>query len=193
MKLSDYNYELPEELIANTPPKQRGESRLLVLKKKSGGVQDSLYKNVTDFLKSGDLLILNDTKVIKARLKTTKENGAERELIILEKHGQDDDWFTHKVMYRRKLSPGDKLAVGDTQIEVLEILGDGLAIVQSEQDLLTVSEKYGQVPLPPYMHRDATPLDIERYQTVWANEKGSVAAPTASLNMTDDILATLKQ
>jgi S-adenosylmethionine:tRNA ribosyltransferase-isomerase len=143
-------------------------------------------------LEPGDLLVLNDTRVIKARLIATKDNGAKRELIILEKHGSDADWHTHKVMYRRKLAEGDHLMVGNANITVQEILGDGLAIVRSSQDMLELADKFGQVPLPPYMHREATPMDTERYQTVWAKEQGSVAAPTASLNMTDEILQTLR-
>lgn len=192
MKLSDYSYDLPDELIADAPPEIRGTSRLLIVHKSDGALQDAYYSDVVDHLQAGDLLVLNDTKVIKARLKVVKENGAERELVILEKHAGDSDWHTHKVMYRRKLSEGDKLTIGDATITVSEILGDGLAIVESTHDLLELSDKYGEVPLPPYMHRDATPLDIERYQTVWADEKGSVAAPTASLNMTDEILQALK-
>lgn len=192
MKLSDYSYDLPEALIADKPPAVRGTSRLLVLDRRTGRLDDSRYARVADFLEPGDLLVLNDTKVIKARLIVRKDNGAERELIILEKHGQDDDWHTHKVMYRRKLAAGDRLHVGDATVTVEQILGDGLAIVKSSRDMLELADQYGQVPLPPYMHRDATPMDTERYQTVWAKEKGSVAAPTASLNMTDDILQTLR-
>lgn len=192
MKLSDYSYDLPEELIADEPPKVRGTSRLLVLERSTGRLTDSRYADIAQFLEPGDLLVLNDTRVIKARLLATKDNGAERELIILEKHGQADDWHTHKVMYRRKLVAGDTLHIGDAIITVEEILGDGLAIVKSSRDMLELADQHGQVPLPPYMHRDATPMDTERYQTVWAKEKGSVAAPTASLNMTDEILQTLR-
>lgn len=191
MKLSDYDYELPDELIASQPPAVRGGSRLLVLDKRTGQVRDAMYAAVADFLRPNDLVILNDSKVIKARLKGTKENGAERELVILERHGGDADWREHKVMYRRKISAGDTIRVGKAVIVVTEVLGDGLAIVRSDSDLLDVAETYGTVPLPPYMRRDATPFDVERYQTVWARDKGSVAAPTASLNMTDEILHTL--
>lgn len=192
MKLSDYSYDLPEQLIADEPPQVRGTSRLLVLHRKHESIKDSLYADVAKFLEPGDLLVLNDTKVIKARLIARKGNGAERELIILEKHGQYDDWHTHKVMYRRTLAASDTLQVGDATITVEKILGDGLAIVKSSRDMLELADLYGQVPLPPYMHRGATPMDTERYQTVWAAEKGSVAAPTASLNMTDAILQTLR-
>ena len=206
MELKDYTYELPEDRIAAHPPKIRGTSRLIALNRKNGEITDSFYKNIADFFEKGDLLILNDTKVIKARLFTTKENGAERELVILERHSFDSDWHKHKVMYRGKLKAGNKLFVKNSspeeknqnqnskaEIVVEEILGDGIAIVSSKADLRELCENFGTVPLPPYMRRDATPLDIERYQTVFAEEKGSVAAPTASLNMTEEILDSLRK
>ena len=192
MKLSEYSYNLPDELIADEPPKIRGTSRLLVLSRKTGKIIDSNYFNVADFFMPGDVLILNDTRVIKARLRAFKKNGAERELIVLEKHSFDDNWYLHKVLYRRKINVGDELTVGDATLIVEKINGDGTAIIRSDYDLLELTDVYGEVPLPPYMHRDATPLDIERYQTIWAEEKGSVAAPTASLNMTDEILKELR-
>lgn len=192
MRVSDYTYDLPDELIADHPPTARGASRLLVLDKNTGAIQDKKYGDIIDFLEPGDVLVLNDTKVIKARIQATKQNGAKRELVILEKHGEHDDWHRHKVMYRGRLSAGDVLTVGNANLLVEDILGDGLAIIKSERDLLELTEKHGSVPLPPYMRRDATPLDIERYQTVWAEEKGSVAAPTASLNMTTETLDALR-
>lgn len=206
MELKDYTYELPEDRIAAHPPKIRGTSRLLALNRKNSEITDSFYRNIADFFEKGDLLILNDTKVIKARLFATKENGAERELVILERHSFDSDWHKHKVMYRGKLKAGNKLFVKNSspeeknqnqnskaEIVVEEILGDGIAIVSSKADLRELCENFGTVPLPPYMRRDATPLDIERYQTVFAEEKGSVAAPTASLNMTEEILDSLRK
>lgn len=192
MKLSDYSYELPELLIADEPSMVRGSSRLLVLDRKIGAVIDKKYSDIVEYLVDGDVLVLNDTKVIKARLRTINEKGAERELIVLEKHTFDSDWHRHKVLYRRKLNVGDKLRIGNANLIVEEIQGGGLAIIHSDHDLLELTECYGEVPLPPYMHRRATPLDVERYQTIWANDKGSVAAPTASLNMTDDILNALR-
>jgi S-adenosylmethionine:tRNA ribosyltransferase-isomerase len=192
MKISDYNYKLPKSLIASNPPKIRGSSRLLVLDRATARITDSKYKDIPDYLKSGDVLVLNDTKVIKARLYATDKNGAQTELLILEKHSFDIDWHRHSVLYRHKISVGDNLIVGDNMIVVEQVLGDGVAIVRSKRDLLDVSEKFGKVPLPPYMKRESNIDDIERYQTVWAKEDGSVAAPTASLNMTDDILTTLR-
>lgn len=192
MKISDYNYNLPDELIADNPPSVRGTSRLLVLNRSTGMIQDKKYYEIADFLNQGDLLVLNDTRVIKARLNAVKNNGASREIIVLEKHSYDGDWYRHRILYRKKLHPGDVLSVFDVKITVEEICGNGIAVVSSNMDLLDAVEKYGDVPLPPYMKRSAKQEDVDRYQTVWANEKGSVAAPTASLNMTDEILNLLR-
>ena len=191
MKLSDYSYSLPNFLIANKPPLIRGTSRLLVLNHENESIIDSNYCDIAKFLYPGDLLVLNDTKVIKARLEVKKENGVKREIVLLEKHSFDNDWHRHRVIYRGKINSGDKLKIGNIIIEVDEIEGDGLAIVKCNKDLLEVADKFGKVPLPPYIHRKANANDVMRYQTIWANEKGSVAAPTASLNMTDEILTTL--
>ena len=192
MNLADFHYDIPERLIATEPPEQRGDARLLVLDRKTGAFADKHYADVVEYLQAGDVLVINDTKVIKARIIATKQSGGERELILVEKHGRSDDWHTHKVLYRRKLKAGDELYVNDNRLIVQEILGDGLAVIQSSRDLLEIADEYGSVPLPPYMKRDATAADIERYQTVFAREQGSVAAPTASLNMTADTLAKLR-
>ena len=192
MKLSNFHYHIPEELIAAHPPTVRGEARLLVLSRTTGDITDQQYPDVVDYLEAGDCLVINDTKVIKARLITHKPSGGERELVLLEKHGAVDDWHRHKVIYRRKLKAGDELMIGSDKIIVEEICGDGIAVIRAERDLLDIAEEHGSVPLPPYMNRIATASDIERYQTVFAREKGSVAAPTASLNMTNETLANLK-
>ena len=195
MKLSDFNYDLPEERIAKHPPKVRGASRLLVLGRKNGEIQDSKYADLIDFLNPGDVLILNDTKVMKSRILTTNERGAERELVTLEKHSGDHDWHQHRVVYRGKLRVGDKLSlVGDNSLSVtvVEILDGGLAIISSKMDLLELTEKYGQPPLPPYLKRNATKTDMKRYQTIFAHDPGSAAAPTASLNMTNELLKKLR-
>lgn len=193
MKLADYSYDLDESLIANKPPEKRGNSRLLVLDRKTSTISDRHYCDVAEYFNPGDLLILNNTKVIKARLIAKKQNGAVRELIILEKHSFDDDWFRHKVLYHGKIREGDKLIVGKANIIAEKIESGGQAIVRSNTNLLDLAEECGKVPLPPYIHREATDNDENRYQTIWASEKGSVAAPTASLNMTDEIITTLLQ
>jgi len=192
MKLSDYNYDLPKDLIADVPPKIRGTSRLLVLDRSTGLITDRNYSDITKYLRPGDVLVLNNTKVIKARINAINSSGARRELLILEKHSYDKDWYRHRVLYRGKLNQGEELYVNDIKLVVDDIQDGGIAIIKSDTDILGLADKYGEVPLPPYMHRKATPLDINRYQTVWGSDRGSVAAPTASLNMTDDILTTLK-
>ena len=195
MKVSDFDYNLPEDLIAKHPSKVRGTSRLLVLNRQTGDIEDGKYSDLADHLESGDVLVLNDTKVIKARLEVRKADGAKREILILEKHGSNDDWQKHKVMYRGKLNQGDELFLQKSlqqKLTVERVLGDGLAIIKSDVDLLELAEKFGAPPLPPYLHRDATSQDVERYQTVFAEQAGSVAAPTASLNMTDELLQKIK-
>lgn len=190
MLVSDFNYDLPEERIAKFPPKVRGTTRLLAINRKTGELTDSYYAKLADFLNPGDVLILNDTRVMHSRLFTELPDGRERELVVLEKHGDEPQ----RVMYRGKLHDGDVLTVkGSTEkVNVVSILGNGIAEVTSDSPLDVLTEKYGNVPLPPYLHRDATESDKERYQTVWAKNMGSAAAPTASLNMTDELLAALK-
>ncbi|MCR5832778.1 MAG: tRNA preQ1(34) S-adenosylmethionine ribosyltransferase-isomerase QueA [Candidatus Saccharibacteria bacterium] len=190
MLVSDFNYDLPEERIAKFPPKVRGTTRLLAINRKTGELTDSYYVKLADFLNPGDVLILNDTRVMHSRLFTELPDGRERELVVLEKHGDEPQ----RVMYRGKLHDGDVLTVkGSTEkVNVVSVLGNGIAAVTSDSPLDVLTEKYGNVPLPPYLHRDATESDKERYQTVWAKNMGSAAAPTASLNMTDELLAALK-
>ena len=189
MLVSDFNYDLPDERIAKYPPKERGTTRLLVLDRKTGELQDSYYKNLDDFLKPGDVLILNDTRVMRSRLFCELPDGRKRELVVLEKHGDEPQ----RVMYRGKLHDGDELVVSNNKIIIEHIIGNGIAEVSSDTPLAELAEKYGAVPLPPYLHRDADENDTKRYQTVWAKHMGSAAAPTASLNMTDDLLKRLQQ
>ena len=189
MLVSDFYYDLPEERIAKFPPKERGSTRLLVLNRKTGAITDSYYKNLDEFLNPGDVLILNDTRVMQSRLFCELPDGRKRELVVLEKHGDEPQ----RVMYRGKLHDGNKLFIANEEIRITKILGNGIAEVESDTPLAELAERCGTVPLPPYLHRDATEDDKKRYQTVWAKHMGSAAAPTASLNMTEDLLARLKQ
>ena len=217
MLVSDYNYDLPEERIAKFPPKERGTTRLLVLNRGTGEMQDSYYRDLADFLNPGDVLILNDTRVMQSRLFCELPDGRKRELVVLEKHGDEPQ----RVMYRGKLHDGDELTLDNSSFEehnrrrgdyeateprndgregafrericIKRILGNGIAEVESDIPLTELAEKYGTVPLPPYLHRDATEADKKRYQTVWAKHMGSAAAPTASLNMTDELLERLRK
>lgn len=196
MLVSDYNYNLPEENIAIRPPKVRGTTRLLVLNRQTGDITDSKYAELDSFLQPGDLLVLNDTRVMRSRVFTELPDGRPRELVVLEKHDGEID----HVMYRGKLHAGDQLTVKnvandsktDDLITIKEILGNGTATVTANRELTDIVADYGNVPLPPYLHRDADKNDIERYQTVWAKELGSAAAPTASLNMTKELIKKLQ-
>ena len=204
MLVSDFNYDLPEDRIAKFPPKERGSTRLLILDRETGKIKDSFYKNLADFLNPGDVLVLNDTKVMQSRLFTELKDGRKRELIVLENH--DNPKATEKrVIYRGKLRAGDELFLLDSNVEhdspetrigdkilVKEILGNGIALVESKTSLDALTENFGTVPLPPYLRRDAEKADKLRYQTVWAKNMGSAAAPTASLNMTEKLLEKLK-
>ncbi|MBP5647717.1 tRNA preQ1(34) S-adenosylmethionine ribosyltransferase-isomerase QueA [Candidatus Saccharibacteria bacterium] len=189
MLVSDYNYNLPEERIAKYPPKERGSTRLLALDRQTGEITDSYYRDLADFLNPGDVLVLNDTRVMQSRLFCELSDGRKRELVVLEKHGNEPQ----RVMYRGKLHDGDILFIKNNKITITKILGNGIAEVKSEINLNKLTENYGTVPLPPYLHRDATEADKKRYQTVWAKHMGSAAAPTASLNMTDVLLEKLHQ
>ena len=193
MLLSDFDYNLPEVNIAKQPPKVRGTSRLLAINRQTDKITDSLYKNLPDFLQKGDLLVINDTRVMQSRLFCHLPDGRKRELIILEKHQRQSN---DHVMYRGKLHQGDILAIDnhpEYQIEIVQILGNGIATAKGNVAFDEMTEKAGLVPLPPYLHRDATPEDVKRYQTIWAKHMGSAAAPTASLNMTKEILEKIKE
>lgn len=186
MRLSDYTYELPEKLIAQHPPKVRGTSRLLVLHSDSGTIEHRGYQDFVDYVQPGDVVVLNNTKVIKARLRARNATGQPRELLLLEDHHNTD--FSHrKALYRGKIRPGETLTVHDTPISVESIEDGGIAEISTAENLLDLADHEGTVPLPPYMHRDATAEDTKRYQTVFAKEPGSVAAPTASLNFTHEL------
>lgn len=191
MKVSDFTYELPEELIALHPPTVRGASRLLICDREGGKLDHTKYSELADYLNPGDVLVLNDTKVIKARLLAKNSNNQVRELLLLEDHHTIDQ-FTRKVLYRGKIHEGEVLNVSNNDVSVVQILDGGIAIISSATPLLELAEHVGSVPLPPYMHREATNEDTERYQTVFAKEPGSVAAPTASLNFTPELEQKLR-
>lgn len=190
MRISDFDYTLPDELIAQQPPKVRGQSRLLTLNKQTGAMADKAYADLVDYLQPGDVVVLNDTKVIKARLIAYNQAGKPRELLLIEEHGEHAV-HTRKVIYRGKIHAGEILLVGKIPVTVQDVLEGGIAVVHSQVSLLDLAETAGSVPLPPYMKREATQQDTERYQTVFAQKAGSVAAPTASLNFTQNIVDLL--
>lgn len=183
-------YKLPEEKIAKFPPVNRGDARLMVLDRSKGTIQHYKYEDLVQFINPDELVILNNTKVFKARLKTFKINHEtnekkEIELLLLEKHGDQNSFV--KALYKGKLKSGDKLFINDLEILVVDIIKGGIALIQTDIDLYEYAENHGEIPIPPYLKRGETEIDKIRYQTVFAKETGSAAAPTASLNFTDEI------
>lgn len=182
--ISDYHYELPPELIATTPTVRRDESRMLVLHRTSGRIEHRSFRDFPSFIGEGDIVGLNDSRVIKARLLTDPPGI---EIFLLENLGG----MRWKCLVKpgRKLRVGTRVEIAGTTAEVAEVLPGGERIMQFDAppDL----EKHGHMPLPPYFKREAEKLDDERYQTVYANTPGSVAAPTAGLHFTPEILSRI--
>lgn len=192
MTVEDFNYFLPEELIAQTPLADRPASRLLVLDKETGDVAHKTFRNVLDYLQEGDCLVLNDTKVLPARLLGTNATGAAIEFLLLtQKEG--DTW---EIIVRpgRKCTPGKVITFGDGLLtgEILEVLENGNRIVKfSYKGIFNeVLDKLGEMPLPPYIHEKLA--DRDRYQTVYARHQGSAAAPTAGLHFNEEFLEEIK-
>lgn len=192
MELSEFNYYLPEELIAQTPIAKRDESRLMILDKNTGKIENKVFKNIIDYLEPGDCLVRNNTKVIPARLYGKKETGAKVEFVLL-KNIENDVW---EAMVRpgNKLHTGAKVVFGDgiLRAEILETVQDGTRKVKFEYDGIfnEILDKIGLMPLPPYIHESLK--DNDRYQTVYAKFDGSAAAPTAGLHFTEELLKKIE-
>ena len=189
MKTSDFYYDLPEELIAQDPLEDRSSSRLLVLDKKTGKTEHHVFREITDYLNPGDCLVLNDTKVIPARLIGVKEEtGAKIEVLLL-KRGADDVWET-LVKPGKKARPGARISFGDGLLvgEVMEVVEEGNRLIHFEYDGIfeEILDQLGEMPLPPYITHKLQ--DKNRYQTVYAKHEGSAAAPTAGLHFTKELL-----
>jgi len=193
MKLSDFDYNLPEELIAQTPLNKRDGSKLLILNKENGHINHDHFHNIINELNENDVLVLNDTKVIPARLIVTKEEtGAVIELLLLKELGND--------LWECLSRPAKRLKVGTIitfssklKAEVLTKLDEGMVEVRLIYNgiLMEILEELGEMPLPPYIHEKL--MDKNRYQTVYAKNPGSAAAPTAGLHFTNDLLEDLKK
>ena len=194
MKVSDFNYNLPKELIAQVPIKNRDQSRLMVLDRKNKTIENKIFKDIIDYLEPGDCLVRNNTKVIPARLYGVKEEtGANVEFLLL-KRIEGDIW---EVMVKpgKKLMPGAKVSFGNglLKAEILEKFNDGNRRVKFEYDGIfnEILNEIGLMPLPPYIHEKLK--DKDRYQTVYAKYEGSAAAPTAGLHFTDELFEKLKE
>ena len=193
MKVSEFNYDLPEELIAQTPIEKRDESRLMVLDRNKQTIEHKTFKDIIDYLEPGDCLVRNNTKVIPARIYGKKETGANVEFLLL-KNIEGDIWETI-VRPGNKLHIGTKVIFGDGLLtaEILEIMPGGTRKVQfSYKGIFNeILDKIGLMPLPPYIHEELK--DNDRYQTVYAKYNGSAAAPTAGLHFTPELLKKIEE
>ena len=200
-RVDDFDFDLPPELIAQMPPAERGQSRMLVMDRATGVLRDARFTDLPGLLRPGDLLMLNDSRVIPARLYARRTLRREREKptgrieVMLTEPAGDNEW-------RALVRPGRKVAIGERLVfpalsgdvaleaEVLERgqFGERLLRFEPVEDFFAVLERIGHMPLPPYIRRDDADADRERYQTVFSRERGSVAAPTAGLHFTPQIL-----
>jgi len=203
--VSDFDFELPEELIAQQPPAERGKSRMLVMERDTGVLRDAGFTDFVSLLRAGDLLVLNDSRVIPARLYARRTLVRDREKptgsieVMLTEPAEEGCWRA-LVRPGRKVAIGERLvfaaATGETvlEAEVLERgqFGERLLRFEPVEDFYEVLERIGHMPLPPYIHRDDAAADRERYQTVYSRDPGSVAAPTAGLHFTPQVLEAIE-
>lgn len=193
MKTSDFKYDLPHELIAQVPIKDRSSSRLMVLNKETGEIEHKVFKNIIDYLEEGDCLVLNDTRVIPARLIGEKvESGGKMEFLLL-KRNEDDTWET-LVKPGKRAKIGSRFSFGEGKLfaDVVDILADGSRLVTFDYDGIfeEILDELGNMPLPPYITEKLE--DKDRYQTVYSKHNGSAAAPTAGLHFTDELLDQIR-
>ena len=193
MTLDDFDYDLPPALIAQQPLPERGASRLMLVDGPTGGVRDAWFKDLPSMLRPGDLLVFNDTRVIKARLLGHKATGGRVEVLV------ERILDGHEALVQMRVShnpaPGSSLLVGDgLELEVLAREGEFFRVrFPPDESVLGHLDRHGRLPLPPYIERSATDADDERYQTVYAAQPGSVAAPTAGLHFSDEMLTRIAQ
>ncbi len=200
MKIDDFDYTLPEELIAQKPAEKRDSSRLLVVHRDRGSTEHRHFCDILEYLNKGDLLVMNDSRVIPARIYGRKSTGAAVEFLLI-KRIEGDRWET-MVRPGRRLKPGDRVFFGEDDrgeplliADIADYGPDGTRIVDftCEGIFMERLEEIGSMPLPPYIERPSEEEDKERYQTVYSREEGSVAAPTAGLHFTEELLAKAEE
>lgn len=194
MRIEEFDYNLPPSLIAQYPSLQRGESRLMVLDRCRGTIEHRGFRDISDYLHPGDLLVSNDTRVLPARLIGKKVTGGKCEVLLIPSwNGKQGKWEvlirgSGKIKRRTRIQFGDDL---DGEVEV-EKGGRGKIFFSSQREVVDILRKIGHVPLPPYIRRMDEPLDRDRYQTIFAERDGSIAAPTAGLHFTSSVLQSLR-
>ncbi|NLD10929.1 tRNA preQ1(34) S-adenosylmethionine ribosyltransferase-isomerase QueA [Aminicella lysinilytica] len=191
MNIEDFDYDLPKELIAQTPAEQRDSCRLMVLNRENGTIEHRHFHDILEYLKPTDCLVMNDSRVIPARLYGVKDGTGAHVEFLLSKRIDGDEWES-LVRPGRRLKPGDSVTFGDGKLtaDVIGYGSDGTRKVKFNYDGIFMErlEELGKMPLPPYIERESNDEDKDMYQTVYAREDGSVAAPTAGLHFTDQLL-----
>ena len=204
MRTELFDYHLPEELIAQYPPETRGASRMLVLDRCTGETEIKPFIAITDFLRPGDCLVFNDTRVMRARMYGHKNGdpaAAAIEILLMEMESTDGRQWQCLLKPGKRVKPGTRVKLtsengpndGDDWFSVEKKYDDGtFSVIFDSNDNLALQARYGHIPLPPYIHRSDAPMDQERYQTIFAREAGAVAAPTAGLHFTPEIMTSLR-
>jgi S-adenosylmethionine:tRNA ribosyltransferase-isomerase len=193
--LQSYQFNLPPELIAQYPIEPRDQSRLLVLERQTGIIKDHIFSDIIDYLDSGDTLVLNDTRVIPARLYGYKGSGAKVEILLLNQRGKQ---WEALVRPAKRLKPGSRVKLDEqngVEVEIiaeLNLAGGRLIEFKNCADEMAFIDQMGQMPLPPYINRPAEKSDKRNYQTIYAREKGSAAAPTAGLHFSQELLQRIQ-
>ncbi|WP_353119960.1 tRNA preQ1(34) S-adenosylmethionine ribosyltransferase-isomerase QueA [Myroides odoratus] len=201
MKLSNFNFDLPEELLAEFPAENRDEARLMVIDRKTGTIEHKLFKDVVDYFGEGDVMVLNNTKVFPARLYGNKEKtGARIEVFLLRELNEEQRLWDVLVDPARKIRIGNKLYFGEDDSLVAEVIdnttsrGRTLRFLYdgSYEEFRAKLQELGETPIPKYINREVVPEDAERYQTIYAKEEGAVAAPTAGLHFSKHLMKRLE-
>ena len=194
MNVADFNFDLPQELIAQDPLEDRSSSRLLVLDKKTGEVEHRVFRDILNYLRKGDCLVINDTKVIPARLFGVKEDTQAKIEVLLLKRKENDIWET-LVKPGKKAKPGTVISFGDGRLKgtVIDVVEEGNRLIQFSYEGIfeEILDQLGQMPLPPYITHQLQ--DKNRYQTVYVKHEGSAAAPTAGLHFTQELLRQIEE
>ena len=201
-KLSDFDFDLPHELLAEFPAQRRDESRLMVIHRGSGKIEHKIFRDIANYFKSGDALVINNTKVIPARIEARKENpetGARIEVMLIREAESGKHEWVAMLGNARRLKPGQRLYFGDSSLTAIYngALSDKERLLTFETEASPIDLKrklfeLGTLPLPPYIKRAATAEDQKRYQTVYARNEGSIAAPTAGLHFTAELIDKMK-
>ena len=192
MNIDQFDYTLPDGFIAQFPPQERGQARLLVLDRKKGTITHTGFEHITDCIEAGDVLVLNETRVAPARLFGTREDTGGKVEVLLLREREKDIWEA-LTKPGKKAKEGTRIVFnGYGACEVCSVLSSGKRVLRFDCDAKSLMYSAGSVPLPPYIEREPEEIDRERYQTVFASKDGSVAAPTAGLHFTDGILSSIR-